>query len=234
MNSNHTIEPIAHIKTPFNEKFGIPRQPNLCKAKGVVTLTTNFNSMQAVKGLERHSHIWLLFLFDQNLDKGWKPSVRPPRLGGNEKVGVFATRSTFRPNGIGMSVVNLISVKQVDNQIVIEVEGVDLVNNTPIIDIKPYIPYSDSVVNATSEMANDAPEAQLDVFFSKTANNSIECLNIGVEFITLIGDVLKQDPRPSYKQNKPDTKVYGIALEEFNITWQVTDKKCEVLNVEPI
>ena len=234
MNSNYTIEPIAHIKTPFKEKFGIPRQPNLCKAKGVIALTTNFNSIQAVKGLESHSHIWLLFLFDQNLDKGWKPSVRPPRLGGNEKVGVFATRSTFRPNGIGMSVVKLISVKQKDNQVVIEVEGIDLVNNTPIIDIKPYIPYSDSVINATSEMANDAPEAQLDVFFSETANNSLERLNIGEEFITLISDVLKQDPRPSYKQNKPDTKVYGIALEEFNITWQVTEKKCEVLNVEPI
>lgn len=234
MDTKHTIEPIGYIQTPFKEKFGIPRQPNLCAAKGTIVLNETLFSADSVNGLLSHSHIWLLFLFDQNIEKGWKETVRPPRLGGNKKVGVFATRSTFRPNAIGMSVVKLLSVEQVDKQLHIGVQGVDLVNNTPIVDIKPYIPYSDAIIDATSSLANNEPLQTLNVVFSLDAEASLKNLKIKDETRKLIVDVLSQDPRPSYKKNKLDSKIYGITLENINITWQVTNEICEVVDVKAI
>ena len=241
----HTVKPIAVIESPFKEKFGIPRQPNLVGAKGIIRITENDISADAFKGIEQHSHLWLLFLFDEHIDRGWKAQVRPPRLGGNEKVGVFATRSTFRPNCIGMSVVKFIDIKQVDGITEITVQGIDLLDGTPIIDIKPYIPYADSVNSASSLMAHDAPDASLTVLFSAKAESNISQLKITSDVCQLIEQVLAQDPRPSYKQKKDDDKVYGIKLDKYNIKWQVksvintqnpvtksADYICEVTEIE--
>jgi tRNA-Thr(GGU) m(6)t(6)A37 methyltransferase TsaA len=170
----HEITPIGFILSPFKEKFGIPRQPGLCNAAvGSIKLFGDCNNEMAVKDLALHSHIWILFLFHQNLEQGWKPSVRPPRLGGNQKTGVFATRSTFRPNGIGMSAVKLLGVRQSGQQWFVDVQGVDLLDGTPVVDIKPYIPYSDKIEHAHSDMADSAPTQSLNVVFCKQAQTQL-------------------------------------------------------------
>jgi tRNA-Thr(GGU) m(6)t(6)A37 methyltransferase TsaA len=151
--SQFPLSAIGHIQTPFKQKFAIPRQPNLAKAKGQVVLAPDFDDPRVFKGLEVFSHVWLLFLFHENLDKGWKPSVKAPRLGGNATLGVFASRSTHRPNGIGMSAVKNLGSDIVDGKLTLHVEGVDLLDGTPIIDIKPYLPYADALPHASDSMA---------------------------------------------------------------------------------
>lgn len=234
LSKNYSLSPIGEIQSPFKEKFGIPRQPGLCDAAvGSIKLLGECNSDEAVKDLSLHSHIWILFLFHQNLNQGWKPSVRPPRLGGNEKMGVLATRSPFRPNGIGMSAVKLLNVRKVDKQWFVDVQGLDLVDGTPVVDIKPYIPYSDNITNAQSDFATAPPAHSLQVFFSELAQQqSVEFQVQYPKLTLLIEQVLQQDPRPSYKQNKVDDKIYGILLYDLNIRWQVTDNICNVHSIE--
>lgn len=167
------INPIGFIQSPYKEKFAVPRQPRLApSATSRIKLVGEANSPEAIRGIEQFSHLWLLFLFDQNLEAGWRPTVRPPRLGGNERIGVFASRATFRPNGIGMSAVELKGVIQEGNQTYLELGSVDLVDNTPIIDIKPYIPYSDSIPDALGGFADKEPDV-LDVFLSIDAQKSL-------------------------------------------------------------
>lgn len=224
---------IAKVASPFKEKFGIPRQPRIAEAAiGRIILQGEFNDPAYIQDIEQHSHIWLLFLFHKNLDQGYKSSVRPPRLGGNSKTGVFATRSTFRPNGIGMSAVKLIGKTQINNQWQLIVQGIDLLDKTPIIDIKPYVPYSDLVLDAHSEMADEKPDNVLNVSFSSDCIGAIEPLSKKYpELLLLIEQVLQQDPRPSYKQGKPDEKVYGIRLYDLNIKWQVNGQVCCVIEI---
>lgn len=232
MQDSHQITPIGYARTPFKEKFGIPRQPRLAQFSSQIHLTGECNQPTLVADLEQHSHIWVLFLFHENLDKGWKASVRPPRLGGNQKTGVLATRSTFRPNGIGMSAVKLKSVNTTGQQVVIEVESLDLVDGTPIVDIKPYIPYSDCIIDAQSQMASDAPENTLEVVFSDTAQLQVsELLPQYPQLDSLVQQVLQQDPRPSYKKQKADDKVYGIRLYDINIRWQVCQQQIVVIDL---
>lgn len=133
----YSIDPIGFIESPYKEKFAVPRQPSLVpSATSRVRLTGTANCIESVRGIEQFDHIWLLFLFDQNLNAGWKPTVRPPRLGGNQRIGVFASRATFRPNGIGMSAVEVKGVTQKGDQVYLDLGGVDLVDGTPIVDIK--------------------------------------------------------------------------------------------------
>lgn len=229
------LEIIATVSSPFKEKFGIPRQPRLAdSAVSQIVFKGKFNAFEYVKGIEQHSHIWLLFLFHQNLAQGYKAQVRPPRLGGNEKVGVFATRATFRPNGIGMSAVKLLSVEQIDSQVILTVEGADLLDGTPIVDIKPYIPYSDCLPEASSEMAQEQQAHRLLVEFSEQAKIQLDSLNVEPypNLISLIKQVLEQDPRPAYKKTKTDNKEYGIRLYDLNIKWQVNDNSCLVLTIQ--
>lgn len=229
------LEIIAKVRAPFKEKFGIPRQPRLADAAiSHLVFEPSFNSADFVAGIEQHSHIWLLFLFHQNLEQGFKPLVRPPRLGGNAKVGVFATRSTFRPNGIGMSAVKLLQSKTSGSQVILTVEGADLLDGTPIVDIKPYIPYSDSLPDATSDMAQEQDVQALEVSFSERAQAQYEQLDFTQygKLKTLITQVLEQDPRPAYKKSKPDSKEYGIRLYDLNIKWQVNGQLCLVLSIE--
>ncbi|MCG6380366.1 tRNA (N6-threonylcarbamoyladenosine(37)-N6)-methyltransferase TrmO [Vibrio fluvialis] len=228
----HTIEPIAVIESPYKEKFAVPRQPRLVpSATARVKLLGESNCPEAVRGIEQFSHLWLLFLCDQNLQAGWKPTVRPPRLGGNERIGVLASRSTFRPNGIGMSAVELRGVSKQGDQIYLDLGSVDLVDGTPIIDIKPYIPYSDSIADAQGGYAEAEPE-QAEVTFSAAALETLQRLPDGQVQQAVIGEVLAQDPRPAYKKNKPDMKEYAVNLYDLNVKFMVNGNLVTVTAIE--
>lgn len=228
----YAIEPIGIIQSPYKEKFAVPRQPRLVPAASArVKLSGSANSPEAVRGIEQFSYLWLLFLFDQNLEAGWKPTVRPPRLGGNERVGVFASRSTFRPNGIGMSAVELKGVSKQGEQIYLELGSVDLVDGTPIIDIKPYIPYSDAIPEAQGGYAEQAPEQAL-VQFSEQAEQTLQKRATGAHEREVIAQVLAQDPRPAYKKNRADEKQYAVNLFDLNVKFIVTDKLVTVTSIE--
>ena len=161
--------PIGHIASPFKQKFAIPRQPALASARGSVRLTPPFNDANCLRGIETYSHLWLLFLFHENLDHGWTPTVRAPRLGGNNRIGVFASRSTFRPNGIGMSVVKNLGAEHLNGQWQLNVGGIDLLDGTPIIDIKPYLPYTDCVADARATLLDEHPLPAREVHFTELA-----------------------------------------------------------------
>ena len=231
------FDTIGFIESPYKEKFAIPRQPNLVSAaKGKVVLVGEANNHELVRDIEQFSHLWLLFVFHGTQEQGWKPLVRPPRLGGNVKTGVLATRSTFRPNPIGMSVVNLDKVVTEKKQTILHISGLDLLNGTPIIDIKPYVPYSDAVINANGGFAQEQPEAALSVVFSEQMQaDLIKYQQRDSELALLIEQVLKQDPRPAYKRGKTDDKVYGMSLYDLNIQWQlITLDTVLVLNMTQV
>ncbi|MDE1241508.1 tRNA (N6-threonylcarbamoyladenosine(37)-N6)-methyltransferase TrmO [Vibrio aestuarianus] len=228
----YTIDPIGIIESPYKEKFAVPRQPRLVpSATARVKLTGNANCLEAVRGIEQFSHIWLLFLFDQNLDAGWKPTVRPPRLGGNERMGVFASRATFRPNGIGMSAVELKGVIKHSEHVYLELGSVDLVDGTPIIDIKPYIPYSDSIENAVGGYADTAPD-KINVTFSSSALAVLKKHSNYHMVKAVIEQVLSQDPRPAYKKNKQDDKEYAVNLFDLNVKFTITNNLVSVTAIE--
>ena len=229
-----TFSPIGLVNSPYKEKFAIPRQPGLVNsAKGTIRLLGDVNNIDAVKVLEQFSHIWLLFIFHGTQNHGWKPLVRPPRLGGNKKIGVLATRSTFRPNPIGMSVVKLDKIAVIDTDVILHISGLDLLDQTPIVDIKPYIPYCDAIPNANAGFAQTEPQVNLNVTFSQQAQLALQALTkVLPELNVLISQVLSQDPRPAYKQNKTDTNVYGMNLYHLNIQWQMLDtENIEVIKI---
>jgi len=219
-----TLNFIGRVNSPYKEKFAIPRQPGLVSAaKGSITLLSTANNEELVRGIEQFSHLWLIFIFHGTQQQGWKPLVRPPRLGGNKKLGVLATRSTFRPNPIGMSVVKLESVEFSHKQVIINISGLDLLDQTPILDIKPYIPYSDNIDCALAGFAQVEPDKVLDVIFSSQAKEDIEHhQKEHTDLSTFIEQVLSQDPRPAYKKKKIDEKIYGMSLYDLNILWKVS------------
>jgi len=223
------FESIATIDSPYKEKFAIPRQPNLVSAaKGRVLLTGDANNPELIRDIEQFSHLWLLFVFNATQEQGWKPLVRPPRLGGNKKTGVLASRSTFRPNPIGMSVVKLDGVEQLSNkgkqQTILHISGLDLLHGTPIIDIKPYVPYSDAVTHASAGFAQKEPDNNMTINFTDQAQTDLaQYQDKYHELALFIEQVLAQDPRPAYKQSKTDDKIYGMSLYDLNIQWQMKD-----------
>lgn len=227
------IQPIATIRTPYLEKFAIPRQPGLAKsALGHVHFLGEFNDPNYLRGIEQYSHLWLLFQFHKTVDKGHAPLVRPPRLGGNQKMGVFSTRSTFRPNSIGMSVVEFVEVSTQNNQLILTVKGVDLLDGTPIVDIKPYLPYADSIPQAAGGMAQHSP-ALMNVEFNEPAEKQLNLLKSTYPNLQgLIQEVLAQDPRPAYHQKSETHKTYGMSLYDLNIQWQVTNQQNVVTNIQ--
>ena len=229
---SYTIETIATVHSPFKEKFGVPRQPALCDIASDIVFDSNYCPAGAEAGLEQASHIWLLFMFHQNLQQGWKPMVRPPRLGGNKKLGVYATRSSFRPNGIGMSVVKLSAIRRENDRLILSVTGLDLVDGTPIVDVKPYVPYTDHAADAQFAIAEHPPEQRLNVIFSEKAKQTLhqhrgDLPRLEHELVQL----LQQDPRPAYKQNKSDDKLYGLRFYNFNIQWHVKCEECHVVEI---
>lgn len=228
MTFTNQIQAVATCHTPYKQKFGIPRQPGLVDAAhGFIELIPPFNHLDCVRGLEQYSHLWLLFCFHENLSQGWKPTVRPPRLGGNDKLGVFATRSTFRPNGIGQSVVKLLNIEHSHGKVRLEISGMDLLDGTPIIDIKPYIPFSDAHTDAIGGIAQEAP-AIIQVNFSDKASQQLVQLSQLPQYPRLedlIRGVLGQDPRPAYKKHQDDPKLYQVALYDLDIFWQVIEQQ---------
>lgn len=228
----YSLEPIGYIESPYKEKFAVPRQPSLVTAAtSRVRLIGEANCLESLRGIEQFSHVWLLFLFDRNLEAGWKPTVRPPRLGGNERIGVFASRATFRPNGIGMSAVEVKGVTQKGDQVYLDLGNVDLVDGTPIVDIKPYIPYSDAVDMAKGGYADQEPQT-CDVTFSDKASSALKNRVQGEMEKEVITQVLAQDPRPAYKKNKPDSKEYAVNLFDMNVKFTVSDNLVTVSAIE--
>jgi tRNA-Thr(GGU) m(6)t(6)A37 methyltransferase TsaA len=226
-------KPIAMIKSPYREKFSAPRQPGLAPSvRASIEFLPEFASVEAVRGLEGFSHIWLIFLFHQSAGQGWKPTVRPPRLGGNKRVGVFACRSPFRPNPLGLSAVKLLSVKTDKGQISLEVQGADLIDGTPILDIKPYLPYTDGIAEAKGGFADRAPVASLVVEFSAAVDRQlVELADKTPELATLIRETLALDPRPAY-QRDADEREYGVLLDRYNVRWRVAGDRVIVLGIE--
>ncbi|SHO54696.1 tRNA (N6-threonylcarbamoyladenosine(37)-N6)-methyltransferase TrmO [Vibrio quintilis] len=227
-------EIIGRIHSPYKEKFAVPRQPKLVpSATARIELQGDANCPEAVRGLEQFSHLWILFLFDQNQAAGWKPTVRPPRLGGNERIGVFASRSTFRPNSIGMSAVEFKGVTQEGRQQYIELGNVDIVHGTPVIDIKPYLPYSDAIGQATGGYAAEEPHLAA-VFFSPQAEALLASRPDGPHLRSVIQEVLAQDPRPAYKKGKTDKKEYAVHLFDLNVRFTAQDSEIIVTSLSPV
>lgn len=242
MSQSISLNYIGRVSSPYKEKFAIPRQPGLVSAaKGSIMLLGDANTIELVRGLEAFSHIWVIFVFHGTQDQGWKPLVRPPRLGGNAKIGALASRSTFRPNPVGMSVVKLDSIEVVNSlenttqakSVILNISGLDLLDGTPVIDIKPYIPYSDAIVDAQASYAQATPEKTISIRFNDEATHSLKRLNKTYpELEAFIRQILEQDPRPAYKKNKKDDKVYGMALYNLNIQWQfVSLYEISVINI---
>ncbi|OOH87207.1 tRNA (N6-threonylcarbamoyladenosine(37)-N6)-methyltransferase TrmO [Pasteurellaceae bacterium 15-036681] len=221
------IQPIGMVHSPYGEKFAVPRQPNLVQeGKGILHLLPPYNSPDAIRGLEQFSHLWLIFQFHQIPEREWHATVRPPRLGGNERVGVFASRATHRPNPIGLSKVELHGIEIENGEVKLLLGSVDLVDGTPILDIKPYIAYADSEPMAKSGFAEQKPSEKLAVEFTQEALQAVEkCknfANFGIENpINFICDVIAQDPRPAYQQGKVSDRSYGMNLAGYNVRWQI-------------
>lgn len=226
---NFLITPIAHIRSDFSSKFGIPRQSGLIdELEAEIIFEKEYSVPEAFRGIEGYSHLWILWQFSECADKEWSPTVRPPRLGGNKRMGVFASRSPFRPNSIGLSCVKLISVEETEeNGVVLKVSGADLLDGTPIIDIKPYLPYVDSHPDATGGFALQEKEGSLEIVFPE-------------EFLSVIPEnkqdalraVLKQDPRPQY-QNDPN-RIYGLEFAGFDVRFRIVDEVLTVVEVVEI
>lgn len=224
------FQPIGTIHSCFKEKFGIPRQPGLvAEASATLELLPPYNRAEAVRGIEQFSHLWILFIFHECLRSEWKPTVRPPRLGGNERVGVFASRATYRPNPIGISPIKLEHVETTANRVVLHLKGVDLLDGTPVVDIKPYIPYVDNISDATAGFAEGPPPRKQTITFSATAaQRCIEMNESHPNLRTMIEQLLQSDPRPAYKGEEAG-RVYGMRLWDFDLQWQVTGDLVEVL-----
>jgi tRNA-Thr(GGU) m(6)t(6)A37 methyltransferase TsaA len=221
---NLHLSPLGLIHSPYQEKFSVPRQPGLVSATtSSLVFNAEFAKPDLLDEVEQFSHFWLVFAFHQNVQSGWKAKVRPPRLGGNKKVGVLASRSSFRPNHLGLSLLELSHVERSPKQLAMHFKGGDLVNGTPIYDVKPYLPYADSIPNAQAGYAQQAPQHQLLVSWSEQALQQAQQLNLEQSQGLVIEQVLAQDPRPAYKQNKTDDREYGVALYQFNIRWRIIE-----------
>ena len=226
------VDVIGVVHSCFPEKFGIPRQAGLApSALATIELIDPFNRQEMVRGLETFSHIWVQFLFHQSLSEGWKATVRPPRMGGKERLGVFATRSPHRPNHLGLSAVRLLELRLSGGSVELDIAGVDLLDGTPVLDLKPYIPYSDCLQEATGGwLKNPFPEMQ--VKFSAQAE--VFCDHYqqqhGRPLSALIREVLKTDPRPaSQRSNRTG---FGISFWDVNIRWKVSGNSCSVEECE--
>jgi len=218
---NHVFEPIGMLHSCFKEKFGIPRQAGLApSAWAEIEIFPPFGCPEALRELESFSHIWLVFVFHSSRAANWRPTVRPPRLGGNKRVGVFASRSPFRPNPIGISSVKLEKVHPGPDACRLVVSGVDLLDGTPVLDIKPYIPWADSIPGASGGFASQAPEPCGPVQFSKSADAQCKDLESHHSNLRqLITEILQNDPRPAYSEEKPKTRHYGTRVYNIEVKW---------------
>ena len=233
--SEFTFAQIGVIRSPWKEKFAVPRQPGLVQdGGGELHLQPPYNQPEAVRGLEAFSHLWLLFVFHQTMEGGWRPTVRPPRLGGNARMGVFATRSTFRPNPIGMSLVELKGIRIEKQQVILQLGSLDLVDGTPVVDIKPYLPFAEALPHAQAGFAQAAPAADMPVRFSALAQQQLHQQQTRYPNLArFISEVLAQDPRPAYRQGETQEREYAAWLIDFNVRWRIDDAGTEVIAIDP-
>jgi len=226
-----TLSPVAVIRSPFREKFGIPRQPGLIRdVQSQVVLLPPFNREEAVRGLEEFSHLWLIFQFHACPPFNGSMTVRPPRLGGNKRMGVFATRGTHRPNPLGMSVVALQRI-DCDSGITLHIKGGDLLDGTPVYDIKPYLHYADAILDAKSGFAHSPPQAKLRVEMSEELREKcaeLERVYPGLD--SLARQVIGLDPRPAFKK-EDDARIYGVKLYDLDVRFIVKDRVATVVEV---
>jgi tRNA-Thr(GGU) m(6)t(6)A37 methyltransferase TsaA len=225
--------PVAVVRTPFREKFGIPRQSGLVgEAVGRVELLPPFDRSEALKDLEGFSHVWLIWAAHRAAGGPVSLTVRPPRLGGNRRVGVFASRSPFRPNAIGLSAVHLLRVEKDERPPAIVVGGVDLLDGTPVLDIKPYLPYADAIPAATGGFAPTAPQRVFAVRFSPRAEKFLARRPDGERLRILVSRLLELDPRPAYREES--AAEYAFRLGDLDVRWRVDDQSIEVVGFEPL
>lgn len=229
------ISPIGVIHSCFTEKFGIPRQSGMIDAATAhLELYSPFDREEMVRGLDQFSHLWVNFLFHKTVAEGWKPTVRPPWLGGKKRVGVFASRSPHRPNHLGISAVRLLAVTSRQGRYGLDIGGVDLLDGTPVVDIKPYLPYSDAVIGATQGFGGVGQEQkeQRSVVFSETAE--IFCDNYkaltGRDVRSLVKEMVGHDPRPASQKNNKTR--FGMLLWDVNIRWRVEGRRFLVESCE--
>lgn len=233
--SHFQFEQIGVIRSPYKEKFAVPRQPGLVKSvNGELHLLSPYNQADAWYAVLKLQPLMGDLCFPSDVEGGWHPTVRPPRLGGNARMGVFATRSTFRPNPVGMSLVELKGVVCQKDQVILQLGSLDLVDGTPVIDIKPYLPFAESLPNATASYAQQAPQAEMSVSFTDEIEQQFPALEKRYPLLkTFIRDVLAQDPRPAYRKGEETGKNYAVWLHDFNVRWRVTETGFEVFALEP-
>ncbi len=240
---NWTIPPIGVVRSAFTEKFGIPRQPGLTpEAKGVIELNPHEMFPAACKELDRFSHIWVIFVFHANESRDWKPAIRPPRLGGNKKVGVLSSRSPHRPNPIGMSVVKLDRI-ELDHPkgVRLHVSGLDILDGSPVLDIKPYLPYADSIAGANSGWADD-PIEKHEVRFTEKALQDLKAREFKqLNLKPMIIEMLELDPRPAFQKRRmpvshPNSvgKKFGFSLFDFDVKWEIEIDHLLVTGIEDL
>jgi len=226
-----TLTPIAITHSCFKDKFGVPRQPGLTRhAHAELLIQSPFDREDAFRGLETASHLWLTFQFHEAIRAEWRPVVRPPRLGGNKKIGVFASRSPFRPNSLGLSVVRNEGLIRKNGQLVLRISDHDLIEGTPILDIKPYLPFADSVPEASLGWAESAPTERADVVFSLEATAQLATLPIEEypDVRALIEDVVSYDPRPSFRRGRDEERIYGANLYDLNVRFRFVNDDSKI------
>ncbi|BEH15295.1 tRNA (N6-threonylcarbamoyladenosine(37)-N6)-methyltransferase TrmO [Marinobacter shengliensis] len=226
-----TLTPIAITHSCFKDKFGVPRQPGLTRhAHAELLIQSPFDREDAFRGLETASHLWLTFQFHEAIRAEWRPVVRPPRLGGNKKIGVFASRSPFRPNSLGLSVVRNEGLIRKNGQLVLRISDHDLIEGTPILDIKPYLPFADSVPEASLGWAESAPTERADVVFSLEATAQLATLPVEEypDVRALIEDVVSYDPRPSFRRGRDEERIYGANLYDLNVRFRFVNDDSKI------
>lgn len=243
MKPDLTVPIIGIVHSPFHEKFGIPRQPNLVQVPAIIEFIAPYDDALAFVGIEAFSHLWIIWQFHENKNDSqnslqtpkFRTQIRPPRLGGNQKIGVFASRSMYRPSELGLSVVELVKVIEEKGKVKLLIRGSDLLNGTPIVDIKPYVAYSDAIPEAKSGFAQAAP-AHLKVEWTELANTQAKALIEQKLFDRkqqgLMNELLALDPRPAYQDD--ENRVYGMRYGQVNVEFQVSNKKVIVLAVKEI
>ena len=222
------MKPIAYIHNDYTAKFGIPRQSGIVEEViSTIVFEPQYRNLEAFRGIEGYSHLWLLWVFSEAIRDTWSPTVLPPRLGGKTRMGVFATRSPFRPNPIGLSSVKLVGFEQTKDGPVLHVAGADLMDGTPILDVKPYLPYTDSHPDAIGGFADPVRDYKLDVVFPEELMQQVP-----QKLREPVLGLLAQDPRPAY-QNDPD-RLYGVAFGNYDFRFHVKDGVLTVCEIEKL
>jgi len=232
--SDIVLRPIGVVRTPFVEKFGIPRQGGLVdEIHATLVLDAPYNREVAWRGIDGFSHLWLLTWF--HADKGAEAAltVRPPRLGGNARLGVFATRAPYRPNPVGLSLVRLLRVERLDNETVqLHVAGADVLDGTPLLDVKPYLPYVEALSDARGGFAPEDSGGRLRVMWTEQARAACALWSARYpDLVALVAALLARDPRPAYRRDEDDGRVYGMRVYDLDVRWRVAESVVEVLDV---